>query len=510
MKNVTRRNFLQLAGLGTAGIFTATRIPFLTDQNRSVLAQDSPAPDVEIALKALPTQVNLFSGQPTRVWSYQGEVLRGDPAILQTLPDSYLGPILRVSQGQRVRVHFTNGLPEKSILHWHGFILPAEMDGHPRYAIQPGQTFVYEFLVINRAGTYWYHPHPDKLTGRQVYQGLAGLVLVSDEEEKALGLPAGEYDLPLVVQDRTFDGSNQLSYQYGGMMGGMPGFLGNRILVNGKPNFSLSVATRVYRLRLINGSNARVYQLAWNDGTPLTVIGTDGGLLETPVQRSSVTLAPGERVELWVDFQKYPVGAEIKLESQAFSNSNGMMGGQPTNAPMTVLTVKVARQESDNLKLPPKLSSVARYHLEDAVNMSRPRTFSLSMNHMRFLLNGRTFEMGKVADNEVVPLNALEVWEFVNQSTSRGMMAGMMHPIHVHGVQFQIIERQITPQFAMNWETVRAGYVDEGWKDTVLVMPGERVKLLIKFGPYSGLFLYHCHNLEHEDAGMMRNLQVKP
>ena len=131
---------------------------------------------------------------------------------MTTLPDSYLGPILRVRQGQRVRVHFTNELTEPTIVHWHGLLVPAEMDGHPSYAIDPGETYVYDFQVINRAGTYWFHPHPHGMTGGQVYRGLAGLFIVSDEEEAALALPPGEYDLPLVIQDRVFDDDNQMVY----------------------------------------------------------------------------------------------------------------------------------------------------------------------------------------------------------------------------------------------------------------------------------------------------------
>ena len=187
----------------------------------------------------------------------------------------------------------------------------------------------------NRAGTYWYHPHPHGITGPQVYSGLAGLFLVSDDEEKAAGLPTGEYDIPLVIQDRAFDNNNQLVYLSGQRMEQMTGFLGDWILVNGQPDFILPVATHAYRLRLLNGSNSRIYRLAWQDGSPLTVIGTDGGLLEKPVYRRYVMLGPGERLELWADFSKYPVGSETALVSLPFDagalaggrRGGGMMGG---------------------------------------------------------------------------------------------------------------------------------------------------------------------------------------
>jgi FtsP/CotA-like multicopper oxidase with cupredoxin domain len=485
-------------------------------------AGPTPATDVglEIALRATQGEVSILPGKASRVWMYQGAVLKGDPASLKALPGSYLGPILRVRKGQRVRIHFTNELSESSIVHWHGLHVPDDMDGHPRFAVGPGHTYTYDFQIRNRAGTYWFHPHPHRITGPQVYKGLAGLLLVSDEEEAAANLPSGEYDVPLIIQDRTFDADNQLRYLPGGMMDQMMGFLGDRILVNGQPDFVLPVATRPYRLRLLNGSNSRIYKLGWEDGTPLTVIGTDGGLLEKPVQRDYVVLAPAERVELWADFSGRPLGIQMRLQSLAFAGAEaggmGMMMGQATALPdgarFPVLRVRVERESRERLALAERLSTIDRFKLADAVNRARPRTFSLAMQQMLWTINGRTFQMEGVAAEEVVRLGTLEVWEFVNQPGQMMMGQGMeemAHPIHIHGLQFQVLERQVRPELASGWETVRAGYVDEGWKDTVLVMPGERVKLLLKFEDFTGLYLYHCHNLEHEDLGMMRNYQVK-
>jgi FtsP/CotA-like multicopper oxidase with cupredoxin domain len=486
--------------------------------------------DLELALKATRGQVGILPGAATAVWRYQAELLSGDPASVVALPGSYLGPILRVRQGQRVRVRFTNDLPEPSIVHWHGLLVPDDMDGHPRHAVGAGQSYAYDFQVINRAGTYWFHPHPHGLTGGQAYRGLAGLLIVSDDEEAALGLPQGDYDLPLVLQDRQFDAQNQLVYlaQGGGMMDGgmaqMMGFLGDRILVNGQPDFTLPVATRAYRLRLLNGSNSRIYKLAWRDGKPLTVIATDGGLLEQPVQRPFVMLAPGERIELWVDFSGRQPGEEFFLDSQAFIGAEGDelaggmggMGGMmtqpaalPNGAAFPVARFRVARVEPGGEKLPARLARIERYRLADAVNAARPRQVVITNRMMAWLLNGRAFEMTGVAADEVGRVGELAVWEFVNERNPGQMMEqnGMAHPMHIHGVQFQVLERQVLPELKAGVESVRAGYVDEGWKDTVLVMPGERVKVLLKF-VHPGLFLYHCHNLEHEDQGMMRNFRV--
>ncbi len=532
-----RRRLLWIAGSGAAALAAGTEVFWNREVIGSSVARDTvhliPSaaksgflPDVDIALKAIPATVSLFGGTPTQVWQYSGEVLRGDPGSLQVTPGSYLGPTLRLRKGQKVRIRFTNGLPEDSIVHWHGLHVPAAMDGHPHDVIAPGQNFVYEFEVINRAGTYWYHPHPHDRTGPQVYWGLAGLLLIEDEEEQRLGLPSGMYDLPLVLQDRSVDEENQFVYLANGMMEGMSGFLGDRILVNGRPDFSLSVATRTYRLRLLNGSNSRIYKLAWSDGTPLTVIATDGGLLEKPVERRYVTLAPAERIELLVDFAKYPLNTQLELRSLAFSGAAvggmgrmGRMGGNatlPNGAPFSVLKVQVTRQVKERFAVPATLASIPRYRLRDAINATSPRQFTLAMGHMKWLINGRTFQMNGVADEETVRLNTLEVWEFVNKAQSTGRMGGMgmmggmsmAHPMHVHGRQFQVIERQISPEFAAQGASLRDGFVDEGWKDTVLVMPGETVKLLLRFEKYPGLFLYHCHILEHEDMGMMRNYQI--
>ncbi len=570
---ISRRTFLRLGGttlaVATVGTLANCGPGSMRPTQRAAAPMTVPmavpptpdpafVPDVELTLTATTGAVALLDGTPTNVWHYQGVLQQGPPETLQTLPDSYLGPIIRVHQGQKVRIHLENDLPEATIIHWHGLIVPPAMDGHPDQVINPGERYVYEFEVQNRAGSYWFHPHPHGRTGPQVYNGLAGLFLVSDEEEQALVLPRGEQDIPLVIQDRTFDGDNQLVYMasgMGGMMDQMMGFLGDRILVNGQTDTLLPVATRAYRLRLYNGSNSRVYKLAWSNGMPMTVLGTDGGLLAQPVQHDYVTLGPAERVELWADFSKEAVGSSLTLQSLAFSGveagmmGNNMMGMEmgttlPNGEPFDVLTVQVERSEIETLMLPTQLATIARYQVADAVNSTQPRQFTFAMdNNMAWTINGRTFVMNEVAEEETVRFGDLEVWEFVNamvgtasngesggmmggmmgggghmnhgnQSDQAGMMSGgmmdfMAHPVHMHGVQFQVIERTIETDQSAGWATLSEGFVDGGWKDTVLVMPGERVKVLVRFDGYPGMYLYHCHNLEHEDQGMMRNFLIE-
>lgn len=552
-ERINRRDFVQAIGLGAAALLSeafsggqsaAAATPVfkgIPSNTRRAIA------DLEIALRATAAEVSLFPGSLTRVWVYQGEVLQGDPASLQTIQDlsprypvrrvslreflqvpprparppyTYLGPIIRVRRGQRVRINFTNNLPEATVMHWHGLHVPPEMDAHPRLLVNLGQSYIYEFEVTNRAGTYWFHPHPDGRTGRQVYNGLAGLFIVSDDEEATAGLPSGSYDIPLVIQDRIIDANNQFVYQTGGgQMGGMmgnDGFLGDRILVNGRPDFILDVARRAYRLRLLNGSNSRVYKLAWDDGAPLVVIGTDGGLLEQAMQRNYVMLAPGERTELWADFSGRESGTVMQLRSLQFSGAEvGMGGGQvlPNGAPFAVMNVRVVGRTGEPAVLPAHLSSINRHRVEDAVNRNAPRSFAVSMamgnGGMRWLLNGRPYQETEIAANESVRLNTTEVWELVNNSGSGMMGMSMIHPLHIHGLQFQVLERQVAAQLSSGYETVRYGYVDEGWKDTVMLMPGERVRLLLRFEDFTGMYVYHCHNLEHEDAGMMRNYLVR-
>lgn len=532
--NIKRRRFLHYAG---AGMVAAALFPksLLAESNRRA-RYPSPSfhPDVEIELIARTAHMPILPGTLTHVWKYDGRLLKGPKGSVEALPKSYLGPLIRAQKGQKVRIYFKNDLPASSITHWHGLHVPADMDGNPLYAIEGGQTYTYEFEINNRAGTYWFHPHPHGETARQVYAGLAGLFLVSDEEEKALDLPRGEYDVPLVLQDRTFDDDNQLRYATHRMQL-MMGFQGERILVNGQPDFMLPVATRAYRLRFLNGSNSRIYKLAWEDGTPLTVIGTDGGLLEHPERRPYVMLAPGERVEVWMDFSGRKIGSELTLRSLAFSaasmhgrmmgggghgmmHGHGMGGGRhgmmqgmmgsaalPVGSDYPVLKVHMARKASDNSVLPARLSSLERYSIKHAVNADQPRPIALSMRHMSPLLNGRSYEMDSVMEIEKIPLNSLQLIEIYHEH--RGMMMSMPHPIHLHGQQFQVISRTVDSARSQ-YDTVREGFVDGGWKDTVLVMPGESVKIIKPFEDYKGRFMYHCHNLEHEDLGMMRDFLV--
>ncbi|HEX5215993.1 MAG TPA: multicopper oxidase domain-containing protein [Vicinamibacterales bacterium] len=469
------------------------------------------APDVELELIATPDEVRVLPGAPTQVWRFTGRVIKGPADTLQVLPGSYLGPVIRLRRGQQVRVRFVNQLAEPSSVHWHGLDVPDAADGHPRRAIGHGEEYVYEFEVTNRAGTYWYHPHPHMRTGAQVYRGLAGLLVIADAEEDALALPSGGNELMCVLQDRQFDARNQLVFHGGGMMEMMNGFLGDRMLMNGQVQPTLDVDAAWHRVRVLNGSNARIYKLAWSHGAPMIVIGTDGGLLEQPLRQPAVALAPGQRVDLLLDLTGVAARTEIHLESQAFAEADAggagmmrmMMGGRssvPNGAPLRAMTLRTRARTGPAFRVPERLSS---FDATWPVRAGAPvRRVPLAFQRMQWLLGGRTFGMNDIAFDETVAAGSTHVWEFVNLANGMGMEAA--HPIHMHGRQFRVVDR--TGGRAAN--SLRAGVVDAGWKDTVLVLPGETVRVQVTFTRHPGLYLYHCHILEHEDMGMMRNFRV--
>ena len=208
----SRREFIKKLSIGTSAVYMSTLINACARSADTIPNAINDEIDVDLRLTAAPDKVQILPGNATKVWRYHGELLKGPPGSLEFLSYSYLGPILHLARGQRVRVRFNNNLPEPSIIHWHGLHVPESADGHPRLAVQPGEEYIYEFTVMDRAGTYWFHPHPHGRTGTQVYLGLAGLIIIHDEDESALGLPGGDQDIPIIIQDRTFDEQNQLVY----------------------------------------------------------------------------------------------------------------------------------------------------------------------------------------------------------------------------------------------------------------------------------------------------------
>jgi FtsP/CotA-like multicopper oxidase with cupredoxin domain len=323
---------------------------------------------------------------------------------------------------------------------------------------------------------------------------MAGFFIVEDDEERALGLPAGDYDLPLLLQDRrsTADGS----FRYApSPMDLMAGYLGDVVLVNGTPDAELAVAATVYRFRLLNGSNARIFRVAFDDGRSFQVIAGDGGLLDSAIHTTECVLGPGERVEMLVDFSGDAIGRSLRLVSLPFTTQGGMgpgmgMGGASSQgAAFSLLRISVDRPGAPAAvpgrpaplpRLDPGWAEVRRRFVMDM----RMPPFAGS-----FTITGRSFDPGRI--DVRAERGAVESWEVVNASTEP-------HPFHVHATQFQVVRRSSAALAAH----------ETGLKDTVLVWPGETVELLLRFEHHAGLYVLHCHNLEHEDAGMMLNLEV--
>jgi len=338
-----------------------------------------------------------------------------------------LPPVIKARRGMQMRFNVSNNLSEDTTIHWHGFQIPAAQDGGPDMPIAPGGQRTYTYTLMQPAGPLWFHPHAHGTTATQVYRGLAGAMIVSDSITDNLEannqIPSGAQDIALLLQDRSFSadngtGTRNLVYQAGGMTG-MLGMLGDRVLVNGVEMPELSVSTRQYRFRIYNGSNARTYDVALSDRSFFRVVGTDGGLLNSPVLTDHVMLGAGERAEIVIDFANYSIGENLRLVSRSF-NAGGMMGGG------ALAKFRVATAVNDTVNLYTSLPASADINTRlTAGQATAIRTFvmSVQMMPMRFLINGQTFDINRV--DELVASGATEIWEISNTST-------MAHPFHAH------------------------------------------------------------------------------
>lgn len=482
---LTRRSFLAASALaGGAALVgpslwrwaTATaprelRIPELIDARSQ---------GQSIALNAQAGKTSFFPGRDSVTLGYNG---------------SYLGPTLRVHRGDDVAMAVTNSLGEDTTVHWHGLLIPGELDGGPHQHIRPGGTWRPVLPIRQPAATLWYHSHAHGRTAEQVYAGLAGLLIVSDDDEKALGLPSeyGVDDLPLILQDRQFQEGELVLPQ--GMMATMHGRRGDTLLVNGTPNPVAQVPRKQVRLRFVNGANARAFDLAFADGRAFHWIASEGGLLEKPVQSRSLRLSPGERAEILVDFSD---GRPVALETGPDSTAP-MMGMLARTANLigagrsTLVSFEPGGEVGPQTRVPERLVSHEGPNVSEAV---RRRRFVMNMGMGGMMgrgggmlgINGRAYDMNRI--DEQVRLGDVEIWE-----VSGEMMA---HPFHIHGVHFEVLSRN----------GAAPGVRDQGLRDTVLV--DGSVELLVRFTQpaQAAPFMYHCHILEHEDQGMMGQFVV--
>ena len=397
-------------------------------------------------------------------------------------------PTIRIKRGEKFDLDFTNDLPETTIIHWHGLIVPAEMDGHPKDVIPTAVTKHYHYTVDQSAGTFWYHTHPHARTGKEIYHGLSGFYIIEDEEERGLNLPSGEFELPLSIQDRRFDEKRKLIYKEIPLDNN--GVMGDVILVNATPFPYKNVKNRKYRLRILNSSSARTYRLAFDGIDEFALIGTDAGLLEAPMIVKSVIVAVAERVDIIVDFKEKSIGDVVTLKTLGFKEVSNLKlhpKYPDFDAQMDIMQFHISEKAEDPSSLPAKLVHIPRMKESEAV---RSRTITMEMiDGGIWTLNKKPYDMHRI--DERVKLGTTEIWVLKNT-------VHMGHPFHIHGVRFQVLDRTGKIDF----------HTDRGWKDTVLVMPFETVRIIVKF-TVPGLFVHHCHILEHEDHAMMANFFVE-
>ncbi len=412
-----------------------------------------------------------------------------------------LGPVVRIARGKDANFVVENRTESVTTVHWHGLLIPSELDGGPHNAIAPGASWQVTLRADQPETTAWFHPHPHGHTARQVYSGLAGMLIIEDGTGERAGLPRayGVDDIPLVLQDRWFDRRGASLYNPS-PMDVMAGYRGDTIIVNGVVAPVVRVPAGLVRLRLLNAANARIFDLQFGDRRTFHVIASDGGYLATPVPMQRLEIAPGERYEALVDFS---TSTEIVLETGPDDNQPmmGMMGGGRAAAGGAVLKFSVNRDLPAVVKSAPR--TLAQTPRLDRANVVARRQFLLNDMMMggmggmgggfgpggraggpAMAINGRPFEMERI-DVET-KRGTMELWRIAAQS--------MAHPFHVHGVQFQIVslDRRPPPPYL------------RGWKDTVLV--NREAEILIPFtqpATSARPFMFHCHILEHEDAGMM-------
>lgn len=422
----------------------------------ALLQDQNPDPNIaDFILDAQSGQTNFIGSRLTKTLGYNG---------------SYLGPILRVRNGEKINIRVNNQLSFPTTIHWHGLVVDGEQDGGPHQGIQPGESWSPTFTVDQAAATLWFHPHLMGDTADQVYYGLAGLIYIDDEVSDRLNLPKdyGINDIPLIVQDRSINSDGSFSYQTS-MMGVVAG---DMILINGTVSPYINVNKGNVRFRILNASNSQNFEFSLSDGSNFQQIASDGGFLEASLTRQSIFLAPGERAEVIVDFSK------IKRSAVSL-----MLGNQ------SIMTINLASANTDTTEIPKSLTAVMPI---PAGNNPKTRVFELQSMGLSGTINGKSFDMSRI--DEEVKLNETETWIIQNRG---GMMQAGGHPFHVHGTQFQVISRNgQTPPLQ-----------ERGFKDTVFVNVGEEVAIRVRFS-HPGVFMYHCHILEHEDNGMMGQFRV--
>lgn len=464
----SRRDFLKV------GLLAGASVALPLDRALALAGSEAAAP-FQVPLRIPPVLKPRTSGgrdfYVTTMRKSRVEILPGKQTLAWTFDGQFPGPTIKARRNREVVVKRVNCLDRPTTTHLHGGKVAPSSDGQPTDLIEPGGSKNYYYPNEQDAATLWYHDHTHHNASRNNYMGLSGLYIIEDPEEDELNLPKGRYDIPLVFQDRSFrrDGSFKFRDNHNNVFG-------KRYLVNGRPRPFHKVANRKYRFRLLNASNSRAYTFSLDSGAPLVQIATDGGLLPASAPVASIQLWPSERAEVIIDFSAYPVGTKLVLQDSS--------GGLTTPRPLVQFIVD--REEADNSSLPMALRPIERL-----TGDGPEREFDLrfNFNKDRWEINGKAFDPNRI---DLKPqLGKTEVWTFRNSSS-------MAHPMHVHLGRMQVLERSnkaLDPS-------------DLGWKDTVRVDPAATVKVAIRFEGYTGRYMFHCHNLPHEDYSMMGQLKV--
>ncbi|TSA34973.1 MAG: T9SS C-terminal target domain-containing protein [Porphyromonadaceae bacterium] len=429
------------------------------------------------------------------------QFLSGNATATIGINGNLLGPTILLNKGDSVQFSVFNDLDEPTTMHWHGLHVPAKSDGSPHNVIEAHTVWSPRIKVLDQAGTYWYHPHLHGKTAEQVTKGAAGIIIIRDPEESALILPRdyGLDDFPVVIQSRAFDSGNQFVTITAE---------DHTILINGTIDPSLEVPAQVVRLRVLNGSTNRVYNLGFQGNHPFFQIGSDGGLLETPVNLTRLMLAPGERAELLVNLTGlkdqsidfYSFGSELPNGIYGAANPGSMGMGTIAGYSSNILNGKnfrlihlivKAQTQQPVTTIPANLINLRKPELSQS---SVTRTLTLSASGMGmgslsgpFLINGQSFSMDRVDFS--AKMGATEIWQISNQTA-------IAHPFHVHGLQFYILD------IGGNQPAKSL----QGRKDVVLVPAMQTVRLLMRFDDFfdpQTPYMFHCHMLSHEDDGMM-------
>ena len=501
----TRREVLKLGALGGAALLLPVertartqltladripesrlprpfQVPFGVPPVLGPVRKDATTDYYQITMRA--NRVQILPGfPPTEIWGYNG-----------ITP----GPTIKVMRGRKSVVRQINRLPRRhptldyeswTSVHLHGSDSLPQYDGYANDVTYPGEYKDYRYPNNQNARTLWYHDHGVHHTAENAYMGLAAQYHMHDRDELSLPIPHGRYDVPLTLKDAIFATDGSLIFDDGGSRGGHDSLFGDVILTNGRPWPVMRVERRKYRFRILNASVSRGYDLALSSGGPLTIIGHDGGLAPAPVAVDHFKIGMAERYEVVVDFAKYKIGDKIVLQNRGLDN-NVDFGS--TRQIMRFDVVSEATDRTNNSV--PQVLNRGNY-VRNPMKLQESQAVSvhslrLERGNGQWTINGRTWDPERV--DERCELDEIDVWEIENKS------GGWFHPLHIHLVDFKVLDRNGRPPFP--WE--------RGPKDVVYVGEGEKVRVLGQFGPNKGKYMIHCHNLVHEDHDMMTQFEV--